>query len=72
MYINCNVGDNQIGEKGSKGLSRGNWPFLKVISLGNYCVYKGSNKLGEKGVAYLSKAEWRKIQQVWLGTDLVT
>ena len=34
QYTSCNLGNNQVGEKGSKGLSRGDWPLLKEIALG--------------------------------------
>ena len=40
QYINWNLGKNQVGEKGSKGLSMGDWPLLKEIGLGKNVLTK--------------------------------
>ena len=40
QYINCNLWANQVREKGSKSLSRGDWPLLKEIGLGTNVLTK--------------------------------
>ena len=40
QYISCNLGGNLVGEKGSKGLSRGDWPLLKEINLSTNVLTK--------------------------------
>ena len=39
-YISEHLERNQIGEKGCKGLSRGNWPSLKTICIGSMMLTK--------------------------------
>ena len=48
MYINCNLDYNQVGEKGSKGLSRGDWPLLKEIILGKNVLRKAGTNWGSR------------------------
>ena len=48
MYISCNLGGNQVGEKGSKGLSRGEWTLLKVIYLSTNVLTKTGIRWGKR------------------------
>ena len=48
LYINCDLGSNQVGEKGSKGLSRGDWPLLKEIGLGTNVLTKPGTSWGRR------------------------
>ena len=45
LYMKKNLVDNKIGQKGCKGLSRGNWPSLTEIDL-------GINKLTKVGTSW--------------------
>ena len=64
-YNSEHVEKNQVGDRGCKGLSRGNWPSLLTICLGD-------NKLEEKGLAHLSKAEWGEVNRFQLSKKVVT
>ena len=46
---------NNIGDKGCEYLSKGNWPDLTVISLGQNMITLAVNNIGGEGIKKLTK-----------------
>ena len=55
-YICGYVGDNEVGEKGCRHLSKATWGELEVIYLCHYSITQGKTKLGT-GAAGTSAGE---------------
>ena len=58
-----NLETNNIGHLGAEYLSKGNWPNLTVLVLGNFIINLDDNKIGDKGAKNLAKSTlWPNLE----------
>ena len=58
------TGNNEIGEKSVRHLSKAQWPCLSVINLSHFGLKIGNNRVCSQGWASLSRANWQQLSRV--------